>query len=70
MKGQDCFLTEFIDGAKKRYIIPVYQRNYDWKRDNCVQLYNDLVKTIKFDKSSHFFGSVVNALYSPDYSPS
>ncbi|MBW8333167.1 MAG: DUF262 domain-containing HNH endonuclease family protein [Prolixibacteraceae bacterium] len=59
MKGQDRFLSEFIDGARNRFIIPVYQRNYDWKKDNCVQLFNDLVKTAKYNKSSHFFGSVV-----------
>lgn len=61
MKGQDRFLTEFIDGARNRFIIPVYQRNYDWKKENCVQLFNDLVKTVKYNKTSHFFGSVVYA---------
>ena len=53
MKGQDRFLTSLIDGAKTRFIIPVYQRNYDWKKDNCIQLFNDLVKTAKYNKSSH-----------------
>jgi uncharacterized protein with ParB-like and HNH nuclease domain len=61
MKGQDRFLSEFIDGARNRFIIPVYQRNYDWKKDNCVQLFNDLIKTAKYNKSSHFFGSIVYA---------
>ncbi|NEW80773.1 MAG: DUF262 domain-containing protein [Mariniphaga sp.] len=61
MKGQDRFLTEFIDGARNRFIIPVYQRNYDWKKVNCTQLFNDLVKTAKCNKKSHFFGSVVYA---------
>lgn len=61
MKGQDKFLTQFIDGSSFRFIIPVYQRNYDWKKENCAQLYNDLVKTIRQDKASHFFGSIVYA---------
>lgn len=61
MKGQDRFLTGLIDGAKNRFIIPVYQRNYDWKKENCIQLFNDLVKTAKYNKASHFFGSVVSA---------
>lgn len=61
MKGQDKFLTEFIDGSRNRFIIPVYQRNYDWKKDNCIQLYNDLIKTAKYSKPSHFFGSIVYA---------
>lgn len=59
MKGQDKFLTQFIDGSRNRFIIPVYQRNYDWKKDNCIQLFNDLIKTAKFNKPSHFFGSIV-----------
>lgn len=61
MKGQDKFLVEFIDGSRNRFIIPVYQRNYDWKKENCIQLFNDLVKTAKYKKASHFFGSVVYA---------
>jgi len=61
MKGQDKFLTEFIDGSRNRFIIPVYQRNYDWKKENCVQLFNDLIKTAKYNKPSHFFGSIVYA---------
>ena len=36
-----------MEGADKRFVIPVYQRNYDWKTENCKQLYDDLVKIIK-----------------------
>lgn len=49
-----------MDGSKKRFIIPVYQRNYDWKTENCKQLYDDLVKVVKNHRSSHFFGSLVS----------
>ena len=34
-------------GSKKRFIIPVYQRNYDWRTENCKQLYDDFIKVIK-----------------------
>ena len=47
MKGAECRLIEYMEGAKKRFIIPVYQRNYDWKMENCKQLFDDLVKVIK-----------------------
>ena len=60
MKGSECRLIEFMDGSKKRFIIPVYQRNYDWKIENCKQLFDDLVKVIKNERSSHFFGSIVS----------
>ena len=64
MKGSETRLIEYMDGSKKRFIIPVYQRNYDWKIANCKQLYDDLVKVIKKDRKSHFFGSVVS-VYEP-----
>ena len=64
MKGSECRLIEYMDGSNKRFIIPVYQRNYDWKTENCKQLYDDLVKVIKNDRRSHFFGSMVS-VYEP-----
>jgi uncharacterized protein with ParB-like and HNH nuclease domain len=60
MKGRAEHLLVFLEGARKRFIIPVYQRNYDWKNENCKQLFDDLVSVIKDGKSSHFFGSIVS----------
>lgn len=60
MKGSECRLIEYMEGSKKRFIIPVYQRNYDWKIENCKQLYDDLIKIIKNKRKSHFFGSLVS----------
>ena len=31
MKGDAQPLIKFFDGSDKRFIIPLYQRNYDWK---------------------------------------
>lgn len=64
MKGSECRLIEYMEGSKKRFIIPVYQRNYDWKTENCKQLYDDLIKVIKNKRRSHFFGSLVS-VYEP-----
>lgn len=47
MKGSECKLVKYMEGSDKRFVIPVYQRNYDWKTENCKQLYDDLVKIIK-----------------------
>ncbi len=66
MKGTASYLLEFLEGSRKRFIIPVYQRNYDWKRENCKQLFDDLVSVIKEDKPSHFFGSIVSYAHSKD----
>ena len=54
MKGSECRLIEYMEGSKKRFIIPVYQRNYDWKTENCKQLYDDLEEVIKNNRRSHF----------------
>lgn len=51
-----------MEGADKRFIIPVYLRKYDWKQENCRQLYEDLKKVIQAGRSSHFFGSIVLSL--------
>ena len=66
MKGTASYLLEFLEGSRKRFIIPVYQRNYDWKRENCKQLFDDLVSVIKEGKSTHFFGSIVSYAHSKD----
>lgn len=60
MKGSECRLIEYMEGSKKRFVIPVYQRNYDWKIENCKQLYDDLIKVIKNNRRGHFFGSLVS----------
>ena len=65
MKGTECKFVKYMEGADKRFVIPVYQRNYDWKTENCKQLYDDLVKIIKEHRKSHFFGSLVS-VYNPD----
>jgi len=52
----------FMEGNDKRFVIPVYQRKYDWKYDNCRQLYNDLKRIVLDKRDSHFFGSIVSAV--------
>lgn len=60
MKGSETKLVSYMQGSDKRFVIPVYQRNYDWKTENCKQLYDDLIKVICRGRKSHFFGSIVS----------
>ena len=62
MKGYAKPLNEFICGQQIQFVIPVYQRNYDWLQDNCDQLFSDLVKLIHSGRTSHFFGSIVTSV--------
>ncbi|EIC12946.1 DUF262 domain-containing protein [Kingella kingae] len=60
MKASEQKITTFLNTAKVQFIIPVYQRNYDWKIEQCAKLLNDIL-TIGQDKKqeSHFIGSIV-----------
>ena len=62
MKGDAQPLIKFFDGSDKRFIIPLYQRNYDWKEENCEQLFQDLMKLHNSKRKSHFFGSIVSSI--------
>ena len=64
MKGSETQLVSFLEGADKRFDIPVFQRKYDWRTENCQQLLNDLDAlnlSIGSDgqRANHFFGSLV-----------
>lgn len=67
MKGYAKPLHEFIEGHKIQFVIPVYQRNYDWLIDNCDQLFADLVKLSQSNRPSHFFGSIVTSSADSSY---
>ena len=58
MEGNMWRIYEFISGNTK-FLIPVYQRNYDWKIENCQKLWEDLISLEIESKRTHFFGSLV-----------
>ena len=62
MKGSETKILGFMEGADKRYVIPVYQRKYNWKYENCRQLYDDLKKIINDGRKTHFLGSIVSSV--------
>jgi len=50
-------LDEFMEG-KKFFKIPVYQRKYDWEKEQCRQLFDDIERIILTEKY-HFLGTFV-----------
>lgn len=54
-------ILNLLEGKGKKFIIPVYQRPYSWKKRHCEQLLNDLREVSKKGYPSHFFGSLVYA---------
>jgi uncharacterized protein with ParB-like and HNH nuclease domain len=59
MKAQSLTIQEFLSKHNIRFIIPVYQRNYDWAREQCAQLIHDILKAGADGGSAHFIGSIV-----------
>lgn len=59
MDAKEISMFRFLDGADKKFIIPVYQRAYSWKRENCESLLKDLMNVYEHNYVSHFFGSIV-----------
>lgn len=52
-------ITQFLTSTNMSFMIPVYQRNYDWTEDNCKQLWNDIwYVSQSADAQTHFLGTV------------
>ncbi len=59
MQATQSQFLPFLDG-KKQFIIPIYQRTYSWTREQCTQLWNDVVKVATHTAiKGHFIGSIV-----------
>lgn len=61
--GKKSILNGFIGGNNStQFVIPIYQRNYVWGKDNVNQLLKDIEKMIPYiddENRFHFFGSIV-----------
>ncbi|MCL4264423.1 MAG: DUF262 domain-containing protein [Anaerolineae bacterium] len=60
MKATETRIEDFLSSNKTQFVIPVYQRNYDWATNQCKQLLDDILE-VGFQKSmhAHFIGSIV-----------
>ena len=59
MIAKEGYIVRFLDGSDKKFVIPVYQRPYSWKKSNCELLIKDLFEVYNRGYKSHFFGSIV-----------
>jgi uncharacterized protein with ParB-like and HNH nuclease domain len=59
MKATEANLLKFLRKSPQ-FVIPIYQRNYSWKEDECRQLWADLMRAGKDENiNGHFIGSIV-----------
>ena len=63
MTGKEATLAEFFYGTEP-IIIPVYQRNYTWKKNDCKQLLEDILSIADDKEMTHFIGSIVHVKHS------
>ncbi|GAA9999124.1 DUF262 and DUF1524 domain-containing protein [Helicobacter pylori] len=64
MKAEATTLLNFIkDNQKNQLVIPIYQRLYSWEKEQCKQLWDDIIKIGGDDKmDGHFIGSILYVL--------
>lgn len=59
MKATELPIINFLQTPNVQFVIPVYQRNYDWELGHCKQLLEDIISVEKEDRGTHFIGSIV-----------
>ncbi|HZK08494.1 MAG TPA: DUF262 domain-containing protein [Bacteroidales bacterium] len=59
MKATETKVEDFLSSNKTQFIIPVYQRNYDWSTGQCKQLLDDILEVGTEKMNTHFIGSIV-----------
>ncbi|UOS47425.1 DUF262 and DUF1524 domain-containing protein [Helicobacter pylori] len=64
MEADATTLLNFIkDNQKNQLVIPIYQRLYSWEKEQCKQLWDDIIKIGGDDKmDGHFIGSILYVL--------
>ncbi|MGN8499447.1 GmrSD restriction endonuclease domain-containing protein [Helicobacter pylori] len=70
MEAYATTLLNFIkDNQKNQLVIPIYQRLYSWEKEQCKQLWDDIIKIGGNDKmDGHFIGSILYVLDSITHS--
>ncbi|GHP56378.1 hypothetical protein VN1192_12950 [Helicobacter pylori] len=70
MEANKNTLLKFIKGNQKnQLVIPIYQRSYSWEKEQCKQLWDDIIKIGGDDKmNGHFIGSILYVLDSITHS--
>ncbi len=70
MEADATTLLNFIkDNQKNQLVIPIYQRVYSWEKEQCKQLWDDIIKIGGDDKMDrHFIGFILYVLVGTTYS--
>ena len=59
MKANELQIVKFLKSPDVQFVIPIYQRNYDWTITECRELLKDIIQVADEGRVSHFIGSIV-----------
>ena len=59
MKATELPVNQFLQSPNVQFVIPVYQRNYDWTSKECSELFKDILSVEQESRGTHFIGSIV-----------
>ena len=59
MKANELQVINFLQAPNVQFVIPVYQRNYDWTTVQCGELLKDILLVETENRGTHFIGSIV-----------
>jgi uncharacterized protein with ParB-like and HNH nuclease domain len=52
MKANELQINNYLQAPKVQFVIPVYQRNYDWTNAECKELLNDIISVETHNKGT------------------
>ncbi|NMB09796.1 MAG: DUF262 domain-containing protein, partial [Tissierellia bacterium] len=59
MQASTIKLLDLLGDSKTIFKIPVYQRKYEWNKEQLEQLFKDIDRIIESDlKKEHFLGTI------------
>ena len=58
MKANESNIIQFLGGFDKVFIIPPFQRNYEWSYEQCDELFDDIIYSLK-NKKNHYLGNII-----------
>lgn len=59
MKATQASLLKLMASTDQQFVIPIYQREYRWKKEQCLRLWQDVEAAARGAEPTHFFGSIV-----------
>ena len=63
MTANETNILDFLEGAKKVFIIPPFQRNYEWNTIQCEELFEDIKLIASDEGKKHYLGNIVFILF-------